>query len=156
MSGAGLGETAHVHLPIRTHRPPHTGDSVPGEGSTPASPGGARAQQSQWPPAFPAELDTQQAAARPGGTRAEESQQPPAFPAELEAQQAEAGAGPHRWCPLTREQRARRLGADGGQAGLRSHAVTRAFAHLSQWELLELLRPDSCCASSRIFSMSPL
>lgn len=30
-------------------------------------------------------------------------------------------------------------------------------AHLSQWELsLELLLPDSCWASSRIFSMSPL
>lgn len=28
--------------------------------------------------------------------------------------------------------------------------------HLSQCELLELLRPDSCWASSSIFSMSPL
>ena len=31
------------------------------------------------------------------------------------------------------------------------------LTHLSQWELpLELLCPDSCCASKRIFSMSPL
>ena len=31
------------------------------------------------------------------------------------------------------------------------------LTHLSQWELpLELLCPDSCCASRRIFSMSPL
>lgn len=79
-----MGETAHVHLSTRTHRPPHTqGTASLEKEALPPTPAGTRAQQSQQPPAFSAELLPSRQQPAPGGTRAEESQWPPAFSAEL-------------------------------------------------------------------------